>query len=731
MVAVMHALRWLLLSVCPMLLACPGQPVPTTSPGPGHAADEFVEIARSEARRSFSVPRLIDFTRPASGRDRRVRERAVRALGRVGDDASREALSSLLDDADAAIRATAARALGMTGAEKAESPLVERFRRESDLQVREAILMALGQVGGTRSQPVLAGGFATAGLQEAAAIGLGRLAVRQQPWSKEARRALALAASASDRAVRSAVVFALMREHEPAKDAQILAAVRALAADPDIEVRALAMRALARRDTGFDLMRAALRDGAWRVRVQAVRGLSGQAAGASAWSAVAQGMVKEWQALAKKGFDGPGLHVLIEGLRGLQAKGATPEVAQAVVGLRAQARTAMKTAAEGEAGHAAAMAASTVDCLANAILVRAGSEPATALATCGGPTGRGMPEHERQALLAAVLVRRSGSDASTRVTAWRQLTVAVDPRVRAAALAQAPELLQQPAVVETEELRQEVWNALGHALEHPVAAVAGSAAAAIGTLASKADAPERPERVTQALVRQARDSADNIELALTVMAAVTAVRAAEGRAVCQRAHGHGNRTMRAAARACLQALSGRDPGPGRAQEPPPSPPVSVRPAAGTTWQLELTTSRGVIEIEMADDEAPWHAATVRKLASTGFYDGLLWHRVVADFVVQGGDPSGTGWGGPGFELPAEPSVQPFVRGAVGIADAGLDTGGCQFFIMHSRAHHLDARYTFIGRVSSGLDVVDALQVGDRILSTQVHGEGVLDADTQP
>ena len=89
------------------------------------------------------------------------------------------------------------------------------------------------------------------------------------------------------------------------------------------------------------------------------------------------------------------------------------------------------------------------------------------------------------------------------------------------------------------------------------------------------------------------------------------------------------------------------------------------------------------------------------------------------FVVQGGDPQGTGWGGPGFTLPSEPSDAPFTRGAVGIADAGKDSGGSQFFLMHTRAPHLEGRYTRVGELRRGFEALDALQVGDRILRAEV------------
>jgi cyclophilin family peptidyl-prolyl cis-trans isomerase len=127
----------------------------------------------------------------------------------------------------------------------------------------------------------------------------------------------------------------------------------------------------------------------------------------------------------------------------------------------------------------------------------------------------------------------------------------------------------------------------------------------------------------------------------------------------------------------------------------------------------------VIVIELDGDAAPWHVATFANLANKGFYDTLLFHRVVPDFVVQGGDPTGTGWGGPGFTLPAEPSNARYDRGVVGVADAGKDTGGSQWFAMHSRAPHLEGRYTVIGRIVEGEEHVDELLVGDRIVKSSV------------
>ena len=128
----------------------------------------------------------------------------------------------------------------------------------------------------------------------------------------------------------------------------------------------------------------------------------------------------------------------------------------------------------------------------------------------------------------------------------------------------------------------------------------------------------------------------------------------------------------------------------------------------------VQTSRGEIEIELRFDVAPLTVLHFVDLANQGFYDGLIFHRVVPNFVIQGGCPRGDGWGGPPYFIRCEYSDVPFERGTVGIATSGRDTGGSQFFITHSPQPHLDGRYTVFGRVISGMDVVDQIVVGDLI-----------------
>lgn len=128
----------------------------------------------------------------------------------------------------------------------------------------------------------------------------------------------------------------------------------------------------------------------------------------------------------------------------------------------------------------------------------------------------------------------------------------------------------------------------------------------------------------------------------------------------------------------------------------------------------ITTNRGEIEIELLVEVAPLTVLNFMNLASDGFYDGLIFHRVVPNFVVQGGCPRGDGWGGPAHFIRCENSDLPYERGTVGMATSGRDTGGSQFFITHSPQPHLEARHTIFGQVLYGIDVVDKIVVGDVI-----------------
>jgi peptidyl-prolyl cis-trans isomerase B (cyclophilin B) len=127
----------------------------------------------------------------------------------------------------------------------------------------------------------------------------------------------------------------------------------------------------------------------------------------------------------------------------------------------------------------------------------------------------------------------------------------------------------------------------------------------------------------------------------------------------------------------------------------------------------LHTNAGPITVSFFDDDAPKTVENFRKLATDGFYDGLVFHRVIKDFMIQGGDPEGTGTGGPGYTFEDEFNDHKVVRGALAMANAGPNTNGSQFFIVTTdAAPWLDGKHTVFGEVTNGMDAVDAIEGAD-------------------
>ena len=124
----------------------------------------------------------------------------------------------------------------------------------------------------------------------------------------------------------------------------------------------------------------------------------------------------------------------------------------------------------------------------------------------------------------------------------------------------------------------------------------------------------------------------------------------------------------------------------------------------------MHTNHGPIEIELFDDDAPKTVENFKKLAVDGFYDGVIFHRVIKDFMIQGGDPTGTGTGGPGYTFEDEFNQHRIVRGALAMANAGPNTNGSQFFFVTTEAAPwLDGKHTVFGQVTSGMETVDAIE----------------------
>jgi peptidyl-prolyl cis-trans isomerase B (cyclophilin B) len=141
----------------------------------------------------------------------------------------------------------------------------------------------------------------------------------------------------------------------------------------------------------------------------------------------------------------------------------------------------------------------------------------------------------------------------------------------------------------------------------------------------------------------------------------------------------------------------------------------------------MQTNHGAIELELFDEDAPKTVENFRKLAADGFYDGVIFHRVIKDFMIQGGDPTGTGTGGPGYTFEDEFNDHKVERGALAMANAGPNTNGSQFFIVTTdAAPWLDGKHTVFGRVTGGMDAVDSIEGTDTDAADKPSSDAVIE-----
>ncbi len=732
----------LVLALTAASTGCGGRPTPIAPPRP--STDAQRAVATLEARRGGGLDELIARASTATGADR---ARTVRAIGRVGGPAARAALRALVVEADGATATAAAAALGLAAIEEADeaeratvAAALARAAGRPDVDAA-VVLEAMGRAGDASVLPMLAAALAQAPAQaEAAAVALGRFGRRSLPLDDGSRAALLTASEHADAGVRYAATWALGREFVPPPVAPgpdptqagttaapigaapppppppPVRALRARLADPEAETRAVAVAGLVRRkSTGVVDAGTWSRLGAdpdWRVAVEVARALAADPRHAGP---LADLTLAAW----KRGATAPGwIHVVLEGLRGLSpGADVDPRVAATVTALRTQTRATWPRG----------LAAGWIDCLAIAAHGRGAGADWDGGAAQLGCGDEQVPYPARAALVGDEVARRLAPVARRRDAATALLASA-DPAVRAVGLTALGSTWPDLA----DEERRALAPAFTRGLASEAAVEAGTAVEAIEPLLADAALPAwAREPLTQGLIDRAASllaaevTAPDPELASAIVG-VLAGAGARGRPTCARAAAAANPAVAAAGAACLATLDGVElTAPGMR-----APTVSAPPAielglaldGPARWRVE--TSAGEVVIVLDADAAPWHVAAIIDLTRRGFYDGLPFHRVVPNFVVQGGDPTGTGWGGPGFTLPAEPGSRldgdDYRRGAIGIADAGKDTGGSQWFVMHARAPHLEGRYTRIGRVVQGDEVIDRLLIGDRIIKATIE-----------
>jgi cyclophilin family peptidyl-prolyl cis-trans isomerase/HEAT repeat protein len=639
----------------------------------------ILELEDSRSTGDGEIARLLRHPEPG------IRRRAALAAGRIGDSTLVPDLLDLMNDQEVEVRKMAAFALGLAGDPAAVERLVAALA-DSSAVVRGRAAEALGRIGDPRAAAEVARfvNRATPRVEGSVAVRGDDPGSLDDPWLELRMGVLALAALGDE----AAAVQALLVEGRPRFDwwAATWVAMRmktpalrpvlgAAARSNDPYSRALAARGLGALDdaSAFDILASLARDKDERVAFEALRGLATLADPRA--GSVAAALLRSPSDVVRR-----------EALQVLAVVPAETRYRTGIVALVGDQSPWVR---------AAALAALARSDRSNFALVLSGMDPdpvwwvRAALATALGGLGddmsvgilHAMLNDEDARVLPAVLEALREARGRDSLETLRRHLDHPDLGVRAAAA-------ENLAALDAKGLESELLAAWRRGLGD------GELEARLG--------------VVQALVKQGDEAA---LMALAEIAGADPSRAVRARA--------------SDALAALGAPSPPDPGPQEVHRPA----LDYRSAMAPHYPLPgdtlytprafLHTRHGVIEIHLDVVEAPLTAASFVRLAQRGFYDGLTFHRVVPNFVVQGGDPRGDGYGGPGYALRGEVTRHPFARGSVGVADAGPDTGGSQFFIALEAQPHLDGRYTRFGSVVSGLEVLDRLRPGDVIERIEV------------
>lgn len=698
------------------------EPAPASPGAQGPAAEELIALADSRPSSAGALREAI------AHEDPETRALAMTLVARQHDPALAELLIRGLGDPSPAVRDAASLGLGALEdrAPEAVGPaLLGALAAEVSAELRGAFLFDLGRVGDLRSVAALDAALEdpAGAVRRGACRGLANYGIRGRNLDRPIHERVARRASADEATeVRRACAFALSRIPPLSSDsAEVVGSLRQATSVDDPATRGFALRALAKYDVPVELFADRTDDPDWQVAVQAFRSLAQRVESRPAPYALA--LRRRLDRAIARGADlaGPELHVL---LVALHVKRAVANDA-AVHGV---ANEALERLGQVPDGAPLSRDRGLAHCEA-ARLVDLGRGWPSRVDTCGLEQ---VADVERKVMAAEILGEVPGDDPQ-RARYLVRLFEAGPARVQEAAI-DASGTVRDPAAYEL-VLRALASGDPGVIVEAAEAlellvpswrtAVDESGSfASVRPAGTPMPAPPRPRgagprepEIHRALAAafETLRSQDDLE---GMQAWLKAVRAAEDRGFEQPVRElarHSNATLGAAAREVAAHFAWLTPD-GRDQIPN----AIAEPAlADAPSRAVLVTSRGEIEVELLADAAPTTVARFAGLARDGFYNGLSFHRVVPAFVIQGGDPRGDGYGGPGWSQRCEDNRVGYDRGTVGMALAGRDTGGSQFFITHGPAPHLDARYTAFGRVVRGMDAVDQIQVGDRIISVHL------------
>jgi cyclophilin family peptidyl-prolyl cis-trans isomerase/HEAT repeat protein len=663
------------------------------------AADPMSMIARAEQERIAPTA----FKSWLADEDPAVRARAVLAVARLEHVAALAPLLAAMDDADARVRATAAFGLGqldlaLDPAESehqkvrgaAEKRLVEALSSEGDANVRRAIVRALGRIADTAGLDALTAlSWSEDALRAEAFTALGvsgarRKASRSIDSQLVSSVAKALsAASSGDDAVKAGAAYAAFRQ----KLRLPLEALKGAANAANVQARIFIMRAApSQDDAGIDaLLDVGLKDVDWRVRSEALRAASRPKSAAAVAKVIDEATVAVATA-ANDGASGGAAHVLREACMALAKSGIGP--AEAKPALQKAVVTLAPLGKHRSAACTCAVALDVVD-PSNKAIERCSVNDDDAyldILRVKVAAGARVPTKERVTSLAKFL---DSDDVKVRMQAAAALVDDGSPEAAQAAA---------KALVDEEDY--------------------GVVTTLIELFSPESDGADLlADSVLFQLVERFRAAStgpggpfEKVEPLVTVAKLARSRDTPTARAIVEELSGHGEPRVRDAAKGI--ASGDREPGP-RASV------VAATSSSDLPSSATLRTARGNVRIEFDKRHAPATVGNFVALARAKAYDGTPFHRVIADFVAQGGDRRGDGSGGPGYTIACENSDEEYTRGAVGMATAGKDTGGSQFFLTHSHQPHLDGRYTIFARVVDGFDVMDALQPDDILLGIDV------------
>lgn len=612
----------------------------------------------------------------------RFRVRAIEALGKLQDTTCADRVVRFLSDPNASVRLETAFALGQIGQPSVEKPVIDALRRETVIEVQVRLIEALGKIGGQLSMPVLITLMKEKNslLRAEAALSAGRLALRNfsHPSLTEA---LTMALNDVSPEVRWKACYSLMRVGKDLNHAKLREAIT----DSDARVRMYALQTLgnAQDPAAIEFIGKMLRsDPDWRVRVKAANAL---------------GKFPLRRMANYISFSNQTAHVRIALIQAigsstlLETDGFVHNSREHNLALR-QLEQILESKDERDKGRKGRIDWSSAE-IGMALISYAQLLKEDAALRIAEFENHPHPQVRARAMQA---LGETGSSMAMRVfdDAYSESPAVVKIAILES-MSKLRDYTEPQLFVQALQTKDQVLVALAaqglsqDSLSNKI--YAQSIAIAYQSLPKPVDI-EAAQMIFNAL----QTIGDTV-----VVPALTAALNTPDKSLSQ------------AAAKTLQAITGEDYSSRIASYTEPNEPFHYNDIIALKGaRAFIKTNRGNIEILLQTQDAPLTVLNFARLAQKGFFDRLTFHRVVPNFVIQGGDPRGDSWGSPGYSIRSEYNKRPFLRGSVGMASAGKDTEGCQFFITHAEQPHLDGRYTVFGQVFSGMDVVDAVQEGD-------------------